>query len=150
MRLRPNQTKIIGLLSVVFVMLLVTFAMKLPAANTSLEGTSWTLVSWDEQTTLIPPLANTKITAEFKSDTVSGSAGCNQYIATYQTDSNKLTINISGTSRKLCSETIMAQERQYLLTLQGTQSYKIDDQGQLQISYKTERDSGLMNFHPKQ
>ncbi|NES86083.1 MAG: META domain-containing protein [Moorea sp. SIO2B7] len=78
MRLRQNQTKIIGLLSVIFVMLLVTFVIKLPAANTSLEGTSWTLVSWGEQTALIPPLANTKITAEFKSDTVSGSGGCNQ------------------------------------------------------------------------
>ncbi|NES86082.1 MAG: META domain-containing protein [Moorea sp. SIO2B7] len=61
-----------------------------------------------------------------------------------------LTINISGTSRKLCSETIIPQERQYLLTLQSTQSYKIDAQGELQISYKTERDSGLMNFHPKE
>ncbi len=145
--LRQRQITIIGLLLVTFVLLSVIFVVKLPAEYFDLDATSWILISWGEPTAPSTPLNNTRITAKFTSNTISGSASCNQYIANYQTQESKLIINIAAISRKLCPEDIMNQERRYLAALEGAQSYNINDKGQLQISYMIEKTSGLLVFN---
>jgi heat shock protein HslJ len=135
-------------LLVTFILLLVPVVVKLPAATLNLEDTSWVLVSWGEPTVLNTPLSNTRITAKFKGNIVSGNASCNQYMASYQTNGSHLTINHVGVSRKLCAEEIMRQEGQYLTALQNTQHYYINNQGQLQISYTIDQVFGLITFNP--
>lgn len=115
----------------------------------SLNGTSWTLVSWGTQNSPITPLTNTQITAQFTSNAIRGSASCNSYNATYRTNGSNLTVNNPATTRKACSPEIMRQESQYLAALQTAQRYRIDRKGLLQISYRTDRGSGLLTLRPQ-
>jgi heat shock protein HslJ len=89
--------------------------------------------------------AGTEITAVFGTNgTVSGSASCNQYSATYEAVTNTLKIGGAiATTRKMCSEPAMQQEAAYLAALARATTYRIesnrlelrDAKGSLQASY---------------
>jgi heat shock protein HslJ len=100
-----------------------------------LEGSTWTLLSYvapDGQPADV--LRDTRITAEFKDDQINGSAGCNRYFGSYETDGSALTIGPAGSTMMFCSpEEIMLQETAYLATLSTVASYEIiSDQLHLQ------------------
>jgi heat shock protein HslJ len=99
----------------------------LPATTSSPLVGEWTLVSapgvWG---TNVTPVAT--ITATFSDKgTVSGSAGCNNYVATYLVQNTKLTIGNPETSNRTCDSPtgVMDQETLYLSHLQGAASYAI-------------------------
>jgi heat shock protein HslJ len=73
-------------------------------------------------------MAETAITATFGADgQLTGSAGCNTYIAAYQTEGNSITIGPAAATRKLCPqpEGLMAQEAQYLAALETAATYQL-------------------------
>lgn len=88
----------------------------------SLEGTVWVLESYDGQS-VIP---GTEITAEFAGGEVSGSAGCNRYFGSYESDKDKLTFSVLGQTEMYCMdpEGAMDQESAFLRLLGGTASYQ--------------------------
>jgi heat shock protein HslJ len=94
-----------------------------------LEGSTWTLLSYvapDGQ--LADVLPDTRITAEFNDGQVAGTAGCNRYFGSYETDGSSLTIGPAGSTMMYCSpEQIMLQETAYLATLSIVASYEIVD-----------------------
>jgi heat shock protein HslJ len=59
---------------------------------------------------------------------LTGSAGCNNYVAEYKTESNSITISSSvATTRKACPEGgVMEQENAYLAALETADTYKIE------------------------
>ena len=71
--------------------------------------------------------ADAGITAVFTADGhLSGSAGCNDYNATYTFDeSGSMTVGPLGTTRKACPDAIMSLENSYLDALQGTSEWAI-------------------------
>ncbi len=74
------------------------------------------------------PVAGTKLTATFAADgSLSGSAGCNRYTATYTADAGKLTITPPASTKKFCSEPadVMAQEAAFLAALPTATSYQL-------------------------
>ncbi len=99
-----------------------------------LEGPIWTLVSYvapDGQPADVLP--DTRITAEFKDGQVSGTAGCNRYFSSFETDGSSLTIGPAGSTMMYCEPlAIMLQETAYLATLSRAASYEISG-GQLHI-----------------
>jgi heat shock protein HslJ len=75
-------------------------------------------------------LPGTTITATFADDgTVSGSAGCNNYVASYQAREKTLVIGAPATTRMYCDipAGIMNQETIYLTDLQGAAGYAVED-----------------------
>jgi heat shock protein HslJ len=88
----------------------------------ALAGTEWKLQSFnDGQGAVVKVLAGSEITAQFGTDgTLSGSAGCNNYSATYEVSGDTLTIGATISTEKACLEPegIMEQETQYLAALQ--------------------------------
>jgi len=107
-------------------------------------GVTWYLISGGSVS--IKP--GTQITAFFDAQgKVSGSAGCNQYTATYGTTLNSLSIGAPATTKMSCSEPmgIMDQETAYLTTIQGASSYSIsgntltvnDSGGKAILTYST-------------
>ena len=101
----------------------------LPAPTTPPITGTWTLTSlMGRGPTAVPP--GVTITATFlKGGTVSGFAGCNNYIATYETQNTKLTIGKpETTTNKTCTSPagIMDIETVYLSNLQGSGSYAIN------------------------
>ncbi len=82
----------------------------------TLAGTSWTLVEMAGKA----PVASPKpITMQFNDEgRVAGSAGCNQYFATYTEDARKLLVGPAMTTRMACLRPgVMEQESAFLKAL---------------------------------
>lgn len=99
--------------------------------TTDLAGTSWDVLSYNNgKQAVVSVVLSTTLTANFGADgNMSGSAGCNEYNASYETDA-KSTIKIGPpiTTRMFCAEPegIMDQELEYLNALTTAATYKID------------------------
>ena len=96
-----------------------------------LEDNKWILQSCRELGEFKDILADTEITAEFVSSegTVTGSAGCNSYFASYEVEGSQLSILGSvGVTEMYCMEPddVMDQEQEYIAILQLAKSFKID------------------------
>ena len=99
------------------------------------EGTVWKLDSYvNSQGESMDVLPGNEIVAEFKDGQIKGNAGCNNYFAPYEVDSNRLTIGTIGATMMACpGEGVMEQEQQYLEVLASAASYQIAG-GKLQIA----------------
>jgi heat shock protein HslJ len=99
------------------------------AQEQSLAGTAWQVTGFNNgRQAVVSVLSGTSITATFGEDgRVAGSAGCNQYNATYTIDGDRITIGPAATTRRFCAEPagVMEQESQYLAALQSAATYTL-------------------------
>lgn len=105
-----------------------------------LAGTNWSMLNYNNGRALLSALTGTEVTALFSVDgNLSGTAGCNNYRASYQVDDDNITIGPTATTRMLCPEPegIMEQEREYLTALESAATYRIDRQ-QLWLFFENE------------
>ncbi|MCJ7444497.1 MAG: META domain-containing protein [Methanotrichaceae archaeon] len=106
-----------------------------------LVGTNWSMLNYNNgREALVGALTGTEVTALFNADgNLTGTAGCNNYKASYQVDGGILKIGPTATTRKQCAEPegIMEQEKDYLAALESTASYRIDRQ-QLWLFFKND------------
>ena len=126
--------------------LILKFAAAKPAA---LEDSPWQATGINNGRGGVVSTESTHLaTALFAKGRISGSAGCNQFSASYEIKGDRLTIGRTMTTRKHCAEPngIMQQEQQYLQALARTHTYTVkpdrlelrDEKGALQISYGVE------------
>jgi heat shock protein HslJ len=98
-----------------------------------LEGTSWEVIAYNNgKGGVVSVIIGTEITADFGEDgQLTGSAGCNSYVAEYKTEDYKITIRSAvATTRKACQEEgVMEQENAYLAALEMADVYKIEVAG---------------------
>jgi heat shock protein HslJ len=103
--------------------------MRFAAQSTDLAGTAWIVSGYNSgREAVASPIFGTELTATFGQDgTLSGSAGCNNYNASYQVDGASMTIGPAVSTRKACAgpEGIMDQELQYLAALQTAATYEL-------------------------
>ncbi|QSB45160.1 META domain-containing protein [Tsuneonella flava] len=62
---------------------------------------------------------------------LSGSTGCNLLIGRYRVEGSAMTINVATTTRKVCPEALMHQERVFLRAIESIDSYRFDPTGAL-------------------
>lgn len=108
-------------------------------AGAGLEGVTWTLATYlDAAGVSQTVLANTQVTAVFADAKVSGTAGCNNYFASYKLDGDKLSIAPAGSTMMFCAVPagVMDQESAYLKALESVATYSIEA-GQLVLSDAT-------------
>ncbi|MBR8834826.1 MAG: META domain-containing protein [Stigonema ocellatum SAG 48.90 = DSM 106950] len=115
-------------------------------SSTNLAGTSWKLISLGNPEELSEPIDGTTITAQFNENQVRGSGSCNNYIASYETNDDLLTVGSAAATKKSCAPEILAQESRYFVDLAAVKSYQINDQGQLEIFYETADENGVLLF----
>ena len=98
------------------------------AQSSDLGGTSWIVTGYNNGKQAVVSVAvGTELTANFGADgKLSGSAGCNNYTAGYQTTGNKISIGPAATTLKACEQAIMDQETQYLAALATAATYRVD------------------------
>ena len=91
---------------------------------------TWYLVSLQDANGSAPVVPGTTVTAFFDGQgTVSGTAGCNDYRASYSNGENTtLIVGPPTSTKKACGspEGVMAQEARYLAALQAARSYSVD------------------------
>ncbi len=114
----------------------------------TITGVTWYLVAFNSGTGSLSVKPGTQITALFDTTgKVAGTAGCNQYTASYQATLNGLSIGAPASTKMACSEPagIMTQETAYLMTMQGASGYSIsgntltvtDSGGKAILTYST-------------
>ena len=89
----------------------------------------WEVTSFLDGDALASPLPGTSITASFAADeTLTGSAGCNRYSASFTIGGGAIEIAQPSATRKACAEPegVMAQEAAYLAALPTAVRYRID------------------------
>jgi heat shock protein HslJ len=90
---------------------------------------SWTVTSLIHGDALASPVPGTSITATFADDgTVSGSAGCNRYTATYTTTGHGIAVTAPASTRMACPEPegVMEQEASYLAGLPEAARFRVE------------------------
>jgi len=85
-------------------------------------GTAWRVTSYNNgKQAVVSVLDGTTLSMAFSDDgRVSGSAGCNNYSSTYQSDGSSLRFGPAAATRKMCAEPerVMEQEQQFLKALE--------------------------------
>jgi heat shock protein HslJ len=119
---------LVGILVIMVVFL--NYPATKASAGTLMTQTNWTLQSYTDKTgILIPALSGGGVSARFARDgSMTGSAGCNQYAASYST--RDYTINITNTvsTLRFCTEPgIMDQESAFLEDLIKADSFRVDE-----------------------
>ena len=99
---------------------------------TDLTGVVWRATNYNNgNEAVVGILEGTELTAIFGEDgSLSGSAGCNNYVAGYTVDGSQITIGPAATTMMLCVEPegIMEQEAAYLAALATAATYSINGQ----------------------
>jgi heat shock protein HslJ len=101
-----------------------------PTQHAPLAGTTWQLTGLNTGTAIASVLRDTKVTATFVSDQVTGSAGCNNYFGSFATDGDQISIGPVANTEMYCSqpEGLMEQEQAYLRALASANSLEIEGQ----------------------
>ena len=83
----------------------------------TLDGTSWTLKTYDVSGTATPVPSGTVVDAKFAGGKVSGFAGCNMYNAPATISGSTLKIGTAATTLRACDPAVTAVETAYLADL---------------------------------
>jgi heat shock protein HslJ len=96
--------------------------------STPLTGTNWTAVMVNNgKEAVTGVIEGTTITALFGEDgSLSGSAGCNNYNASYSVDGDAITISQPASTMMACEEAVLAQETAFLALLPQAATYAIN------------------------
>ncbi len=111
----------------------------LPLESKGLEGTNWTATDVNNGKQAVHSVqTGTEITALFENGQLSGTAGCNNYTATYTIDGDKIAITMPASTMMMCAEPtgVMEQEQAYLAALPQAATFQVRED-QLEI-----RDAG--------
>ncbi len=90
---------------------------------------AWQATAFLQRDAVSSPLPGTEVSAVFGEDgTLTGSAGCNTYRATYTTDGTTIAIGEPAATEKACAEPagVMEQEQAYLAALPRAVSYRVE------------------------
>ncbi len=95
--------------------------------SVGLSGTAWVVTGYNNgQQAVVSVAAGSQLTANFGADgTLSGSAGCNTFTATYEVSGKTVKIGPIGSTRMACADPagVMEQEAQYLGALATAATY---------------------------
>lgn len=92
-----------------------------------LEGTGWTLLSYDEGGSATDVPDGVSVTARFSDGRLSGVGGCNRYTAEYTVDGETLEIGPVAGTLMACPEPAGSVETAYLAALERTATFQTTD-----------------------
>jgi heat shock protein HslJ len=97
------------------------------AAPPKLDGGNWKVTSYNNnRQAVVGVIGDPDITLSFSADTVSGSAGCNTFRASYTIEGNGIQFGPAVTTRRSCEEKLMTQESLFLAALASAVTWSID------------------------
>ncbi len=104
----------------------------------------WLLESMGDANDPKAAVEGIEVTAHFEAGRVGGSAGCNNYSASYELEGDNLKIGQPVATRKFCGASgVMEQEAAFLSALASASSYREEDD-RLTIVYENAQS---LNFH---
>jgi heat shock protein HslJ len=117
---------IVFVVSVVAFVLVLAVAIRSSGSDESIEG-EWTVDLIVLDADEVQVIEGTTLTATFAAGEVTGSAGCNTFTGTYETDGTALSIGPLASTQMFCEDPLgtMDQEVAYLALLGGAQSFGV-------------------------
>lgn len=98
--------------------------------SSELGGTSWIVTGYNNgKQAVVSVLIGSELTADFSTDgKLRGSAGCNNYTATYESSGKNIKIGRVASTREMCADPagVMEQETQYVKALETAATYRRD------------------------
>jgi heat shock protein HslJ len=92
-----------------------------------LDGTRWEVTNYNNNRhAVVGVISEGSITLSFSEGRVSGSAGCNNFNATYEIEGEDIKFGPAITTRMACEESLMTQESEFLAALTSAVSWRID------------------------
>ncbi len=126
---------------------ILVFEKAQPPAPEPLTGTKWVLNSYnDGNEAIVSVITGTEINLIFNEEGgISGSAGCNSYFSSYETDSDTLSFGLIGSTEMFCNEPngIMEQESTYLKLLESATGYLIEGD---RLTIQNSSDKTILTF----
>ena len=120
-----------SLVSLLAAVLLAGCARPAPPPPDSLAGTAWRAESIGGRGVV----DRLQSTLRFDgTGSVAGSAGCNQFSGSYETDGAALSFGALGMTKRMCPPAVMAQERAFSDALGRTAQHTISDEGFLLLA----------------
>ena len=121
-------TRILALGMIVILMVAIGCALEVAGP----EG-EWVLESYGDGEA---PPADVEVTAEFGEGQVAGSAGCNNYFGSYETDGSDMTTGPMGSTMMYCEEPegAMDLEQTFLAAIGTAETFEATDE-ELRITY---------------
>jgi len=96
-------------------------------AAATLDGTTWEVTGYNNgRQAVVSPITDTQLSVAFEKGTVTGQAGCNTFRAPFSIEGNRITVGPAATTRKMCAENVMTQEREFLKALESATTWSID------------------------
>lgn len=84
------------------------------------ESNPWSVTGFNNgRDAVVSLIADTRVALVFEDGTVSGNAGCNTFRAPYSLQEGRITIGPAASTRMMCGEAVMMQEREFLAALQS-------------------------------
>ena len=100
------------------------------ALSQDLADTAWDVISYNNgREAVVSLILGTEIIGQLRrGGDLSGNAGCNQYIASFETSDNTIKIGMPGTTMRFCAEPpgVMEQETEYLAALHSAATYSVE------------------------
>lgn len=89
----------------------------------------WEVTAFNNgQEAIVSVIEGTRITAVFDDDDqLNGNGGCNQYMTTYSTEDDAITIEPAGATRMACDQPIMDQETAYFAALEAAATFELGE-----------------------
>jgi heat shock protein HslJ len=116
--------------------------------DTTLADTVWEVTGYNNgKQAVVSVITGSTLTAEFRADgRLTGLAGCNRYMATYQVDGSKIEITTPAATRRNCPEPkgVMEQEAQFLAALATAATFRIDGD---RLELRTQKGSLAVSLH---
>jgi heat shock protein HslJ len=101
-----------------------------------LQGAEWTVVEIGGA----PLVAGSKVTLNFTPDgQISGHASCNSFTSAYTLSGEGLAIASGASTRMMCDDALMDQERRFLATLAKVRNFSVGTDGALLLKTGDER-----------
>ncbi len=92
-----------------------------------LDGVNWVVTGFNNgRGGVVSPAVGTRLTLTFADGVVSGSSGCNTFQAGYVAEGARITFKPATSTRKACTDELMAQEREFLAALESTVTFSVE------------------------
>lgn len=92
-----------------------------------LAGTTWQVTGFNNNRhAVVGPVADAEISLSFDAETVTADTGCNTARASYSTQGSSIQIGTAASTRRMCAEELMIQEREFIAALESAVKWRID------------------------
>jgi heat shock protein HslJ len=92
-----------------------------------LAATTWQVTGFNNnRSAVVGIVADAEISLSFDATTVTANTGCNTARASYSTQGSSIQIGTAASTRRMCAEELMIQEREFIAALESAVKWRID------------------------